>query len=145
MYYCIIVILWYCHIVINGMEWKIKHFSKPDKAIGKEITVSFTELDWGFGGQGGGVYFGWNMFALYHFLSCLKHYQLFFWDGFWPPADPSQPAWMDKSNNFFYFFLKPSTSSSPLNILIFSISEKNLLFSISIKLAGMEWSKIRVT
>ena len=29
--------------------------------------------------------------------------------GFWPPADPSQPARMDYSNHFLFFF-KPSLS-----------------------------------
>ena len=36
----------------------------------------------------------------------------FFWVGFWAPAEPSQPAWMDKSNHLFFYFFKPSLRSS---------------------------------
>ena len=40
----------------------------------------------------------------------------FFGGWIWPPAEPSQPAWMDKSIYFFPFFLKLPQGTKPLEI-----------------------------
>ena len=71
--------------------------------MGNEI--SFIELDWGCGlgveGEGFG-YFGWNVNVILRLVETVS--TIFWGDGCWPPADPSQPARMDNPSIFYLYF-----------------------------------------
>ena len=64
--------------------------------------IEFIELNFFWG-----VVVFWVRF-LYYFKSLFRLFEavsaITFLDGFWPPTEPSQPAWMDKSIHFLFCF-----------------------------------------